>query len=150
MMIQEAARRLGVSARTLRHYEAAGLIRPARLANGYRNLSDADLRTAEWIRGLVAAGFSLRELRALSAALDQGRDRPTCVAALRDKLDQIDRLAERLQQRRQAVIKRLAVQERMARDAAPRPQEVSNHEGSQHSGAALSAARPLRRRRRLP
>ncbi len=46
MKIQEAARHLGVSARTLRHYEAAGLIVPRRTSNGYRSYSAPEIERA--------------------------------------------------------------------------------------------------------
>ncbi|GGC89106.1 hypothetical protein GCM10010994_53690 [Chelatococcus reniformis] len=147
MHIQDAARHLGVSARTLRHYETAGLIRPTRLANGYRNLSEVDLRMAAWVRDLIAAGFSTRELRTLLDALDAGADGKVCLAALRGKLAQIDRLAEALRRRRQAVAARLTVEgdRTLGLPAAMSYEmEISSDEGAQRPGAALSAARRLR------
>jgi MerR family transcriptional regulator, copper efflux regulator len=147
MQIREAAQHLGVSTRALRHYEASGLLRPTRFENGYRNLSEADVRRAEWVRDLIAAGFSTRELRALITALDEGQAEPTCVGVLRDKLDQIDRLVEVLERRRRAVAERLVAQESIARQSAPLTAgtgEKPHREDSQHSGPALPSARSLR------
>jgi MerR family transcriptional regulator, copper efflux regulator len=110
MRIQQAAQRLGVSTRTLRHYEASGLLRADRLGNGYRDLSDANLRRAEWVRDLIAAGFSTRELRALVAALDAEPASAVCTGVLRDKLDQIERLIDILERRRVAISERLRAQ----------------------------------------
>jgi len=72
MRIQEAAHHLGVSARALRHYEAAGLIVPRRNSNGYRSYSVLEIERAAWVRDLIAAGFLTRELRNLLTALDDG------------------------------------------------------------------------------
>ena len=49
MRIQEAAHHLGVSARTLRHYEAAGLIVPRRNSNGYRSYAALEIERAAWV-----------------------------------------------------------------------------------------------------
>ncbi|WP_082747750.1 MerR family DNA-binding transcriptional regulator [Bradyrhizobium macuxiense] len=49
MRIQEAARHLGVSARALRHYEAAGLIVPRRTSNGYRSYAASEIEPAAWV-----------------------------------------------------------------------------------------------------
>ena len=147
MQIREAAQTLGVSTRALRHYEASGLLRPTRSENGYRNLSEADIRRAEWVRDLIAAGFSTRELRALVTALDEGQAEPTCESVLRCKLDQIDRLVEVLERRRRAVAERLVAQESNVRQSAllaAGAREKTHHEDSQYSGPALPSARSLR------
>ncbi|MGY3444758.1 MerR family transcriptional regulator [Bradyrhizobium sp. USDA 4473] len=108
MRIQEAARHLGVSARALRHYEAAGLIVPRRTSNGYRSYSASEIERAGWVRDLIASGFSTRELRNLLAALDGGgRARVSCSAVMQDKLDQIDRAIATLRRRRRALSRRL-------------------------------------------
>lgn len=123
MRIRDAARHLRVSARTLRHYEASGLISPRRGENGYRRLSETDLQRAAWVRDLIALGFSTRELRELVTTLEDGEALPACVAALNDKLDQIDRLAAQLEKRRRAVIDRLEALN--ASEHRSRPRRVS-------------------------
>jgi DNA-binding transcriptional MerR regulator len=110
MKIQEAAYHLGVSARVLRHYEAEGLIEPLRAANGYRTYAPPEIDRAAWVRDLIAAGFSTRELRNLLTALEDGPHKTSvdCSVLMQDKLDQIDRAIETLRKRRRALAHRLA------------------------------------------
>ncbi|MEU6081251.1 MerR family transcriptional regulator [Streptomyces sp. NPDC047108] len=63
MLIGEVARRSGVSARMLRHYESLGLVRPAgRTGSGYREYSGEDIRRIFQIECLRSLGLSLREI----------------------------------------------------------------------------------------
>ncbi|MFF2652360.1 MerR family transcriptional regulator [Streptomyces sp. NPDC058045] len=63
MLIGEVARRSGVSARMLRHYESLGLVRPSgRTGSGYREFSGEDIRRIFRIEGLRSLGLSLREI----------------------------------------------------------------------------------------
>ncbi|MFF9343424.1 MULTISPECIES: HEAT repeat domain-containing protein [unclassified Streptomyces] len=63
MLIGEVARRSGVSARMLRHYESLGLVRPSgRTGSGYREYRDEDIRRIFHIEGLRSMGLSLREI----------------------------------------------------------------------------------------
>jgi DNA-binding transcriptional MerR regulator len=57
MRIGALARETGVSARLLRYYEEQGLLRPVRLANGYREYAGSDVVTVSHIRSLLAAGL---------------------------------------------------------------------------------------------
>lgn len=62
MLIGEVARRSGVSARMLRHYESLGLVRPSgRTGSGYREYSERDIRRIFHIESLRSLGMSLRE-----------------------------------------------------------------------------------------
>ncbi|MEU8005117.1 MerR family transcriptional regulator [Catellatospora sp. NPDC049111] len=63
MLIGEVARRSGVSARMLRHYDSLGLVRPTgRSGTGYRDYSDDDIRRIFHIESLRSLGLSLREV----------------------------------------------------------------------------------------
>ncbi|MEV6307636.1 MerR family transcriptional regulator [Streptomyces sp. NPDC051840] len=63
MLIGEVARRSGVSARMLRHYESLGLVTPAdRTGGGYREYSGEDIRRIFHIESLRSLGLSLREV----------------------------------------------------------------------------------------
>ncbi|MFI9052052.1 HEAT repeat domain-containing protein [Streptomyces sp. NPDC053427] len=63
MLIGEVARRSGVSARMLRHYDSLGLVRPTgRTQAGYREYSGADIRRIFHIESLRSLGLSLREV----------------------------------------------------------------------------------------
>ncbi|MET9531854.1 MerR family transcriptional regulator [Streptomyces sp. NPDC006649] len=69
MLIGEVARRSGVSARMLRHYESLGLVRPSgRTGSGYREYSGQDIRRIFHIESLRSLGLSLREI---GRALDE-------------------------------------------------------------------------------
>ncbi|MFJ9848089.1 MerR family transcriptional regulator [Streptomyces sp. NPDC101150] len=64
MLIGDVARRSGVSARMLRHYDSLGLVRPTgRTDAGYREYSSEDIRRILHIESLRSLGLSLREVR---------------------------------------------------------------------------------------
>ncbi|MFC5826264.1 HEAT repeat domain-containing protein [Nonomuraea insulae] len=68
MLIGDVARRSGVSARMLRHYDSLGLVRPTgRTGAGYREYSGEDIRRIFQIESLRSLGLSLRDV---SRALD--------------------------------------------------------------------------------
>ncbi|MFI1014154.1 HEAT repeat domain-containing protein [Streptomyces sp. NPDC020965] len=74
MLIGEVARRSGVSARMLRHYESLGLVRPTgRTDGGYREYSSDDIRRIFHIESLRSLGLSLRDV---GRALDDSGFRP--------------------------------------------------------------------------
>ncbi|MER7892183.1 HEAT repeat domain-containing protein [Micromonospora sp. NPDC094482] len=63
MLIGDVARRSGVSARMLRHYDSLGLVRPTgRTEGGYREYSGEDIRRIFHIESLRSLGLSLREV----------------------------------------------------------------------------------------
>ncbi|MFI0420615.1 MerR family transcriptional regulator [Spongiactinospora sp. 9N601] len=63
MLIGDVARRSGVSARMLRHYDSLGLVRPTgRTESGYRDYSGEDIRRIFHIESLRSLGLSLREV----------------------------------------------------------------------------------------
>ncbi|MFV2102338.1 HEAT repeat domain-containing protein [Micromonospora sp. LOL_024] len=63
MLIGEVARRSGVSARMLRHYDSLGLVRPTgRTRGGYREYTADDVRRVFHVEGLRCLGLSLRQI----------------------------------------------------------------------------------------
>ncbi|MEN3310225.1 MAG: hypothetical protein V7603_6427 [Micromonosporaceae bacterium] len=100
MLIGELAERAGTSTRTLRYYEAHGLLRAHRSANGYRVYDEAELRVVHEIRALLAVGFGLDDIRPFVACLRAGNRSgdvcPDSVAVLRRKLAEVDACVDRL------------------------------------------------------
>lgn len=73
MNIGEAARRSGVSAKTIRYYEAVGLIPAAgRTASGYRAYTANEVETLRFIQRSRSLGFSVADVAGL---LELWRDR---------------------------------------------------------------------------
>jgi DNA-binding transcriptional MerR regulator len=122
----EIARRAGVSADTLRHYERRGLLgKPQRRANGYRAYPPEALDRVLLIQRALAVGFTLDELSGLLRARDQGR--PPCrdVRALAEsKLREVDRQLEDLAEFRKdlrGILRDWDVRLASADGKAPRP-----------------------------
>ncbi|ARX80898.1 MULTISPECIES: MerR family transcriptional regulator [Streptomyces] len=107
MLIGEVARRSGVSARMLRHYESLGLLRPTeRTGGGYREYADEDIRRIFHIESLRALGLSLREV---GSALDDPGFAPS---ALIDDL---------MRQTRERIARETALLTRLRRIGAAEP-----------------------------
>ena len=100
MRIGELGRRAGVSTRTLRHYEALGLLPARRTANGYRDYDEADAAAVVEIRTLVGLGFALEDTRpfvdCLRAGNPSGASCADSVAVYRRKLAEADASLARL------------------------------------------------------
>jgi DNA-binding transcriptional MerR regulator len=105
MLIGELAERAGTSTRALRYYESHGLVRPQRSTNGYRVYDAAELQVVQEIRGLLAAGFTLDDIRpfvdCLRAGNTSGNICPDSVLVLRRKLAEVDACIDRLDTVRQ-------------------------------------------------
>jgi len=71
LQIGVVADRLGLSIRTLRHWEEVGLVTPsARTAGGFRLYTEADLDRLMTIRRMKPLGFTLEKMRDLLRSLD--------------------------------------------------------------------------------
>jgi len=91
MQISELAKRTGVSAHALRHYEKLGLIQPARSNNGYRNYTVALRREVIFIAMSRQIGFSLKAIAAELPAYRSARlTVAQMVGAMRTRVADID------------------------------------------------------------
>src|SRR5918996_1582982 len=75
MQIGEVAARVGLSLRTIRHYDQMGLVVPSeRSVGGFRLYSEADVERLSFIKTLRPLDFSLEQLRDLLATIDAVAD----------------------------------------------------------------------------
>jgi DNA-binding transcriptional MerR regulator len=91
MTVSELATALGVRASTLRHWDAEGLVVPARTApGGARRYSPADVRDARIVHQLRLAGHRIAPLRALMPELRRAHRRADLTAAFDARSAAID------------------------------------------------------------
>ncbi|MFI5235824.1 MAG: MerR family transcriptional regulator [Gemmatimonadales bacterium] len=69
MQVGELAERTGVSVRSIRYYEQAGLLRATRRANGYRDFGDPAVERVRAVRDLLETGFTVDEVLSLAGCL---------------------------------------------------------------------------------
>ncbi|MFF5016876.1 MerR family transcriptional regulator [Streptomyces sp. NPDC001165] len=117
MRIGELAARAGTTTRTLRYYEARGLLPARRDDKGHRTYDEADVRLLRQIRTLQDFGFDLEETRpfveCLRAGHPEGDSCPASLVVYRHKLDELDALIGQLT----AVREQVAGQLRRAEEA---------------------------------
>jgi DNA-binding transcriptional MerR regulator len=73
MRIGELAKKAGTNPKTIRYYEAVGLLPPApRTESGYRQYTDEDAARLEFIFSAKALGVALGEIKEVLAFRDRG------------------------------------------------------------------------------
>ncbi|SNY37092.1 Peroxiredoxin [Paractinoplanes atraurantiacus] len=80
--------------RALRYYEAAGLVVPRRLSNGYREYAPVAVRQVAQIRELMALGLSVEETRPFVESIANGDD--VCAAAIATFRSTVSSLQKRI------------------------------------------------------
>ena len=76
MTVSRLAQKCGVSVRTLHHYDAIGLLKPAKVTEaGYRLYDDAALERLSFILLFRELGFRLQDIRGILDAPDFDRNR---------------------------------------------------------------------------
>ncbi len=94
--IGEAARRSGVSAKMLRHYESLGLLgRVHRTDSGYRQYTETDVHTLRFIKRCRDLGFSMAEIAELVNLWQNRRRASASVKRIAQK--HMDELAARIE-----------------------------------------------------
>jgi len=102
--IQEVASSAGISSRTLRHYDAIGLLTPAGIGyNGHRHYGEAELLRLQQILAFRELGVGLADIGAI---LDAGADPVEMLERLAAELGQS---IERLQRQRESIRRALHI-----------------------------------------
>lgn len=105
MRIGELARRVGVTAKTVRYYESIGLLEaPARTPSGYRDYADDVVERLDFIRDAQATGLTLTEIMSVLELKSAGAS--SCEhtrSLLRRHLDDLDDQIVRLQATRDQI-----------------------------------------------
>lgn len=109
MRIGELSRRCEVSVRMFRYYEAQGLIKPRRMASGYRDFSDINEQAVERIKLLGSSGMTLATIKQFAPCI-RGDDPvfepcDELCAALHNQLRLIDHAVEKLLRTRSVIKK---------------------------------------------
>lgn len=112
LRVGEAAKVLGVTAKTLRFYEQKGVLPPARRNGaGYRLYAAEDLERARFILRLKAMGLVLQEAREVLACAEEaccGATGPRLEETLRSKLAEVESRILELKALRRKLMRALA------------------------------------------
>jgi len=121
LRIGQLARESGFTAKTLRYYEAIGLLRPAaRGSNGYRLYADESLPRLRFVHRAKGLGLSLIDIRTILQISDEGRLPCEHVMAVVERdLERIDAQMQRLSDlRRDLLAMKLRMSDALASGAA--------------------------------
>ena len=142
--IQEVARLTGTTSRTLRHYDAIGLLEPSRVGdNGYRWYDDRALVRLQRILLLRGLGLGLPDI---GRVLDREQDE---TAALRAHLDWLRSEQRRLERQAASVERTITARENGGPLMAEDMFDGFDHTAAQGRGRAPLGRRRVRHVRRL-
>jgi len=111
MSIGELARQTGASVRSIRHYDAQGLLASTRNANGYRAFTAVAVTQVRQIQRLITTGFSLAEIRSFPDCMRMIEGASACPetsAAQRERLQSIEQQIADLEERRSRLLAMLS------------------------------------------
>lgn len=105
MRIGELAETTGVTSKTLRFYEAQGLLPPARrTSSGYRDYTEGSTHRINFIRRGQAAGLTLAQIRQILTIRDDGQAPCEHVSQLLDqRVTALDKQISELQSLRRTL-----------------------------------------------
>jgi Cu(I)-responsive transcriptional regulator len=106
MKIGQTSKLSGVATKTIRYYEGIGLLSPApRQANGYRDYSDSDVATLQFIGRARNLGFTLKDTENLiSLWQDQHRASSDVKKMAMDHIRDIELRIEELSEVRDTLV----------------------------------------------
>ena len=105
MNIGDAARRCGLSVKTVRYYDDIELVVPARAGSGYREYGASDVHRLRFVARARSLGFSIEDCRhLLSLYEDDERASADVKTIVRQKLLEVDRKVEELQSIRRSLM----------------------------------------------
>jgi MerR family copper efflux transcriptional regulator len=137
MNIAEAARRAGLTPKAIRFYEAQGLLKPTRSANGYRAFGDADVHTLKFLKRARDLGFSVEECRALLALYHEtDRSNAEVRALAESRVKEIDRRLADLASIRDALAHLVESCKGDSREECPILDDLSGETATKRSSAA--------------
>lgn len=114
LTVGEAAKKMGVSVRTLQHYDKTGLLAPSAYSEGGRRLySGKDLVTLHQILALKRLGFSLTDIKTrlipLNTPQEVARALSHQAAALQQQIESLSESLRELEALRQEVLQMQSV-----------------------------------------
>lgn len=111
LSIGQLARRTGASIRSLRHYDAHGLLASHRAANGYRMFAPVAVTQVRQVQRLIASGFSIDDIRGFPDCMrliEGAAMCPETTPAQRRRLDDLERRIADLERRRASLLAMLS------------------------------------------
>ena len=146
LKIGQLAKRVGVTAKAIRFYEAKRVLpRPARGTNGYRLYGNDSVEMLSFIKQATGLGLTLAEIREIIAIRQGGA--PPCVHVrrlLRDKARELDRKLRDLIDMRRQIRRSLAAWSRAGRGRATVCPHIEGHRAMGVTRRALTRKRPDR------
>ena len=130
MLIRELSRRTGASIRSIRYYEAKGLLVSERRENGYRDYAEEAAERVRRVQLYLGLGMNTDDIaRIIDCPVSLQPSRPTCAAAYalyQMKLAEVEKQLEILEKVRQDLTDRILIFERqgaMIERARPETEE---------------------------
>ena len=114
MTVGEAARKIGVTVRTLQYYDKEGLLSPSAESEGGRRLyTDKDLVILHQIISLKSLGFSLDDIKHRLISLETPTDVATALTeqadSIREKIEQLTASLAAIEQLKKEVLQSMQI-----------------------------------------
>ncbi|WP_414449716.1 MerR family transcriptional regulator [Burkholderia sp. 22PA0099] len=110
LTIGDLSQRTEASVRSIRHYDAHGLLASVRAGNGYRMFPEKAVTQVRQIQRMIATGFTIDDIRGFPDCMlliEGARSCDQITGAQRQRLEAIDRQIADLEKRRARLIKTL-------------------------------------------